>query len=230
MMLDVKEVSRLLAVSEKTVYRWISGKEIPAYKIGQSYRFNRVELLEWATERKIKVSHELFAEEISPGDDLPSLTDSLAAGGIHYHVAGSSKENLLRSIVGVMPLPGDVDREFLAEALLARENLGTTAIGDRIAIPHVRNPIVFHIGSPVLSLCFLDTPIDFGALDGKPVDTVFTLMTPTVRSHLHLLSRLGYALHLPELRSIITPESTAERITAALASVEASLAGKGEGK
>jgi PTS system nitrogen regulatory IIA component len=223
MMLDVKEVSRLLAVSEKNVYRWISGKEIPAYKIGQSYRFNRVELLEWATEKKIKVSHELFAEEMSPDGDMPSLTDGLTAGGIHYHLPGGEKETLLRSIVNVMPLPEDVDREFLAEALLARENLGTTAIGDRIAIPHVRNPIVFHIGSPVLSLCFLDHPVDFGALDGVGVDTVFTLMTPTVRSHLHLLSRLGYALHLPDLRKIITPGSTAGQIMSAFAEVEAEL-------
>ncbi len=223
MMLDVKEVARYLAVSEKTVYRWISGKEIPAYKIGQSYRFNRVELLEWATERKIKVSHDLFSEEIAAGSDMPSLTDSLAAGGIHYSLPGSDKENLLRSIVNVMPLPADIDRDFLAEALLARENLGTTAIGDRIAIPHVRNPIVFHIGSPVLSLCFLDHPVDFGALDGQGVDTVFTLMTPTVRSHLHLLSRLGFALHLPELRKIVNRSSTAQQITAAFAACEARL-------
>jgi PTS system nitrogen regulatory IIA component len=75
----------------------------------------------------------------------------------------------------------------------------------------------------VLSLCFLDHPVDFGALDGQGVDTVFTLMTPTVRSHLHLLSRLGFALHLPELRKIVNRSSTAQQITAAFAACEARL-------
>ena len=227
-MLDVKDVSRLLSVSEKTIYRWISGNEIPAYRIGQSYRFNRVELLEWATARKIKVSHEIFDETISPGDETPSLTTALETGGIHFHVPGGEKETVLKSIVGIMRLPDDIDRDFLSSALLARENLGTTAIGDRIAIPHVRNPIVFHIGSPVLSLCFLENPIDFGALDGKAVDIVFTLMTPTIRSHLHLLSRLSYALHLPEVRLLITPQSTAEQIMAAFAGIEVQLNNPGE--
>ena len=229
MMLDVNEVSRLLSVSEKTVYRWLSRKEIPAYRIGHSYRFNRVELLEWATAKKIKVSHEIFDGTADDGGETPSLLESLRTGGIHYRLPGSDKEAILRLIVESMPLPPDIDKGFLADALLARENLGSTAVGDRIAIPHVRNPIIFHVGSPVLSLCFLETPIDFNAPDGQPVDTVFTLMTPSVRSHLHLLSRLSYSLHLPALRTVLNAGSPEETIFAAVAAIEAEL-GRTAGK
>ena len=70
---------------------------------------------------------------------------------------------------------------------MARESLGSTGIGDGIAIPHVRNPIVMHIPRPTITLCFLEHPIDFGALDGQPVHTLFTIVSPTVRAHLHLL-------------------------------------------
>ena len=85
-----------------------------------------------------------------------------------------------------MRLPEEVDSEFLYQVLLAREALGSTGMGDGIAIPHVRNPIVLHLSRPMVTLCFLETPIDFGSLDGKPVTTLFTLISPTVRAHLHL--------------------------------------------
>lgn len=223
MMIGLKEVAQLLAVSEKTIYRWIAKNEIPAYKIGESYRFNRVELLEWATVRKIKVSYEIFNEPFETSDALPALTESLNAGGIHYRIPGTDRESVLKSIVNIMHLPDDVDKDFLIGALLARENLGTTAIGDGIAIPHVRNPIIFHVNKPILSLCFLEQAIDFDALDGKAVDTVFTIITHTVRSHLHILSRLGYALQQPAVRRMLNGKSSRQEILEALAGFENTL-------
>lgn len=223
MMIGLKEVAQMLAVSEKTIYRWIAKKEIPAYKIGEGYRFNRVELLEWATARKIKVSYTIFDEPFENENEMPSLTEALNAGGIHYRIPGSDKESVLKSIVNIMHLPDDVDREFLVGALLARENLGTTAIGDGMAIPHVRNPIIFHVKKPVLALCFLEQAIDFNALDGKAVDTVFTIITHTVRSHLHLLSRLSYALHQPAVRGVLNGASNRREILDSLAQFEGSL-------
>ena len=116
--------------------------------------------------------------------------EALHAGGIHYRIGGSDKASVLHHVVETMRLPAEVDREFLYEVLLAREALGSTAIGDGIAIPHVRNPVILHLERPLITLCFLERPVDFGALDGQPVDTLFTLISPTVRAHLHLLSRL----------------------------------------
>lgn len=223
MMIGLREVAQMLAVSEKTIYRWIAKKEIPAYKIGEGYRFNRVELLEWATARKIKVSYTIFDEPFENENEMPSLTEALNVGGIHYRIPGADKESVLKSIVHIMHLPDDVDREFLVGALLARENLGTTAIGNGMAIPHVRNPIIFHVKKPVLALCFLEQAIDFNALDGKAVDTVFTIITHTVRSHLHLLSRLSYALHQPAVRRVLTAASNRQEILDSLAQFEGAL-------
>jgi nitrogen PTS system EIIA component len=228
MMLDVKEVAKLLTVSEKTVYRWIGKNEIPAYKIGDSYRFNRVELLEWATANKVKVSYQIFDETLETGTTMPALTEAINAGGIHYRIPGTDRESVLKSIVDIIRLPDDIDKDFLLGALIARENLGTTAIGEGIAIPHVRNPIIFHVNRPVLALCFLEQPIDFGALDGRPVDTIFTIVTHTVRSHLHLLSRLSYALHQPDIRATINSSSSRQQILDALGGFEEALKSKSE--
>lgn len=223
MMLDIKEVARLLYVSEKTVYRWLSKNEIPAYKIGEGYRFNKVELLEWATAKKIKVSPEIFEENLETFEPMPSLIDALSRGGIHYRIPGNDKQSILKSIVGIINLPEDVDKSHLLEALIARENLGTTAIGDGIAIPHVRNPIILHVNKPILALCFLEQGVEFNAVDKKPVNTVFTIITHTVRSHLHILSRLGFALHQPQLRSVINGNSSRDEIIGSLTELEKNL-------
>jgi len=49
MQLTVRDVAKLLAVNEKTVYRWVQQSSLPGYRVNNQYRFNRAELLEWAT-------------------------------------------------------------------------------------------------------------------------------------------------------------------------------------
>jgi PTS system nitrogen regulatory IIA component len=210
MQINVKEAARLLAVSEKTIYRWIRQGEIPAYRINDLYRFNRAELLEWATAKRLSVSPEIFAEAAGE-EPLPGLADAIKAGGIHYRISGETKHEVLEAVVELMRLPEEVDRKFLLSVILARESLGSTGFGGGIAIPHVRNPIVLHIPRPMITLCFLETPIEFGAIDGQPVHTLFTLVSPTVQAHLHLLSRLTYGLRQP-LFSVPVAEKAAREM------------------
>src|SRR5208283_3836525 len=123
---------------------------------------------------------EIFRETDGAQSLLPDLYDALKSGGIHYRISGKDKPSVLHSVVETMNLPEEVDREFLYQVMLARETLGSTGIGDGIAIPHVRNPIVLHLPRPMVTLCFLERPVDFGAIDGQPVTTLFTLISPTV--------------------------------------------------
>lgn len=223
MQLSVKDAARLLSVSEKTVYRWIKLESIPVYRISEQLRFNRAELLEWATSRRIRVSPDIFLEAEKPETPLPSLSDALKAGGVAYRLGGSDKPSVLRALIDVIKLPEEVDREFLFQVLLARESLGSTGIGDGIAIPHVRNPIVLHVTKPLIALCFLEHPIPFGAIDGQPVTTLFALISPTVRAHLHLLSRLSFVLQNPEFRSALKRQASRDELMSALAAAEATL-------
>lgn len=223
MKLLVKDAARLLNVSEKTIYRWVKQGSVPAYRLSDQYRFNRAELLEWATARRIAVSPEIFREEDSEADSLPHLHEALQAGGIHYRIGGFDKASVLRNVVETIRLPEEVDREFLHQVLMAREALGSTAIGDGIAIPHVRNPVILHLQRPLVTICFLERAIDFGALDAKPVNTLFTLISPTVRAHLHLLSRLSYALRDRAFKEGILRQAPREELMAALEHCELQL-------
>ncbi|MDZ7617118.1 MAG: PTS sugar transporter subunit IIA [Patescibacteria group bacterium] len=217
--LSVRDSARLLKVSEKTIYRWVKEGKLPAYRVNEQYRFNRAELLEWATSQRLNVSADIFAEPDGEGG-LVSLTEALRAGGIHYRLGGADKRSVLESLVEIMPLPDQVDRPFLLEVLLARESLGSTALGNGIAVPHVRNPIVMHIARPMIALSFLEQPVEFGAIDGQPVHTLFTIVSPTIRAHLHLLSRLAFALRQTEFMAVIASQGSREQVYAASQAVD----------
>jgi PTS system nitrogen regulatory IIA component len=212
MELNIQEVAKLLNVNDATIVRWIHEHELPARFDGTQYRFNRNEILEWAMASKITLSSDLFK---SPeGTVLPTLEEAIAAGGVFYDVGGSDKETALAEIVRRMDVPPLVDRQFLLSVLLAREAAASTGIGDGIAFPHVRNPIVLQVKRPMIALSFLASPIEYGAADGKPVFALFTLLCPTVRIHLHLLSRLAFALRHPRFKGAIERRAPREEILA----------------
>jgi len=210
MRLGIRDLSELLNISEKTIRRWIKQGDIPAYRINGQYRFNRTEILEWSTSRRINIAAKIF--EAPEGEPVIGLADALVAGGIFYRVSGSDKESALKSVVEHMRLPEETDRTTLLQFLLARESMASTGIGDGIAIPHVRNPFVLEVPQPIITLCFLESAINFLSLDNQPVNCLFTIVAPTVRSHLYLLSRLSFALRIPAFKKAIKKQAPREEI------------------
>ncbi len=222
MNLLVKDVARLLNVSDKTVYRWVQQGALPAYRVNDQVRFNRAEILEWATSRRMPVSPDIYREP-EGSSSMPTVAEALKEGGIQYRIEGANKAAVLASVVEHLRLPVEVDRSFLLSVLLAREELSSTGIGDGIAIPHVRNPIVLHVETPQINLSFLESPVDFGSLDGKPVKALFTLISPTVRAHLHLLSRLAYLLRDPGFKELVRREGLREELLGRAREIEATV-------
>ena len=221
MKLTIRDVATMLNVSERTIYRWIDLEVIPAYRINEQWRFNRAELLAWATARRLNVSSELLQEPETMGSLAPSFIETLSAGGIFYRVAGEDKASALRAVVELSKLPDDVDRSWVFEMLLARESLESTGIGDGIAIPHVRYPIALHTPKPLLMLCFLEQAVEFGAIDGQPVRVLFCLLSPTIRGHLALLSRLAFVLRDAGFKGAVLREASREEIFQEAKRVEA---------
>lgn len=225
MQLTIHDVAKGFDVSEKTVYRWLGQNALPAYKINDQYRFSRSELLEWAAARKMKVQLEFFNGKNGEDEALPTLTDAVRAGGIYYHIGGTDKDTVLRNIVDMMKLPESVDREFIWQILMAREKMASTGMGDGIAIPHIRNPVILNIPYPVVTVCFLEKAIEFGALDGKPVHCLFSLICPTARIHLHIISRLAFILRDEEFKVLVSKHAPESEISGGMERAEARLMG-----
>jgi PTS system nitrogen regulatory IIA component len=221
MQLTVREAAQHLGVDEATVRRWITQRALPAHLAHEQSYINSVELWEWAVENGVPVSRRLLNDARGSPDQVPALSELLRAGGIFHDVPGNDRTAVLRAFVERLPLPPDQDREFLLDVLEAREAMGSTGIGDGIAIPHVRNPIVLHVDHPFVTLGLLRHAIDFGAMDGQPVHALFMLVSPTVPGHLAVLARLGFALRDDTLRGLLRAHAPAEDILARLELVEA---------
>ena len=213
--LSVREVARLLEVSEKTVHRWLREKAIPAHRLHDQTRFNRVEIQEWAAARGLRIT----PATPGPGGEhgaFSSLRDAVERGGVYFNVPGTTPEEALAAITRLPGIPDGVNRSLLCELLVGREALTSTGIGGGIAIPHPRDPLVMQVQEPIVLVSFLERPVDFRAIDGVPVRILITLLSPAVRIHLELLSRLSYALHDRALLKLLkkpgTPKDLLDRL------------------
>jgi excisionase family DNA binding protein len=129
MRLVLKDIADLFNVSESTVHKWIRDRGLPNRRVRSNLVFNRMEVLEWATETGKRVSPKI-AEPLCDPQLRPSLIDALTVGGVHYGIAGGDVRTVVASIVGVLNLPNDTERELLRRVLPARKSLGFVRIGD----------------------------------------------------------------------------------------------------
>ena len=116
-------------------------------------------------------------------------------------LTGKSKEDVLRELATAMAAQhSDIDASRLVEVLWERERLGSTAIGDGIAIPHGKLP-----GLRTVLGAFGRHPqgVDFQSLDGKPTKLLFLLVAPedSVGQHLKALARVSRLLKDPAFRN-----------------------------
>jgi len=120
-----------------------------------------------------------------------TLADLLTADLTFCNVHGASKKRLLeKSSELIASKVGQINAGELFEALIAREQLGSTGIGNGIAIPHCRIPRLQETTGCLVKLSY---PVDFDAIDSKPVDLLFFLLVPenTLKGHLEALKTIA---------------------------------------
>lgn len=213
--LSVKETAALLDVSEKTVYRWLSAGTIPHSKVGEQYRFSREDIISWGQSTGRRIPPEFLYERGNAEIELPDLSDSVKSGGIYFQVSGSSKSEIINEAVSIMRLPQNGDRKYIYDSLLARESLASTGIGNGIAVPHLRYALQ-EIEQSQVTICLLADPVDWNAIDGKPVDIIFIPICPDMKCHLHLLSQISFAVQNSDWLQILRSRTTRKEIIESL--------------
>jgi len=194
MELKLTEIAKSLDLPLSTLNRWIRQGRIPVQRSGDNGIFKEAVLQKWASRHHLRFS--LNRERTSTRIDIRSetLISAMQRGQVFYGIPGNDVETVLNSAVGVIPgLSPDI-RQELHRRLMDRERLTSTGIGNGVAIPHPRSPIMDETADAVITTCFLEHAIDFGAVDDKPVFILFILMSPSVKIHLHLLSRLAFCV------------------------------------
>lgn len=138
------------------------------------------------------------------------ITDLLSAGAIALNVTASSKEDVLRKAVDLMARQGNItDKEQYLKAVFAREEEGTTGVGEGIAIPHGRCD---GVSRPGLIAMVIPKGVDYEALDDEPVDLLFLIAAnpKSGSAHIDILSKLSGMLmdedFTAALKSAKTPQ------------------------
>lgn len=130
------------------------------------------------------------------------LSDFVVSDAIVVDLAATSKEEAIREIVGSLQGAGKLaapDQESVIRAIMNREELGSTGIGQGVAVPHTRHPTVDRlIGTVALSR----RGVDFAALDGEPVDILFLLVSPPNQPGDHLRALENISRHLKNERFV----------------------------
>ena len=151
----------------------------------------------------------------------------MRAGGIVAGLRGDDRRAVMAAAMERLPLPPHADRSVILQMLLARAKLGTVGVAEGFAIPHVRDPIVLRVAEPQVTLFLLEHPIDFGGHGrSRPVHALFLIVTPTIRGHLLILSRIGTALLDENVRVAIKDRAGTSSIIGAIETAEAALNGR----
>jgi len=152
-----------------------------------------------------------------------TLSDLVAPNAIIPALKVNGKKQALQELaLRAAQLTGENDRTIL-DVLIQREKLGSTAVGNGVAIPHGKLPQLKRLFG---LFARLERPIDFGALDGQPVDLCFLLLAPewAGADHLKALARIARLLRDPEIARMLRESRDADALYAVLALPPASSA------
>ena len=127
-----------------------------------------------------------------------NITNMLSDKSILVNVEASSKKNVLEVLTRLAEKEIKVDSQILLDSLIKREKLGSTAVGNGIAIPHAN---CTNIDKPKVFVVLLSNSLDFDANDDLPVDIIFLLLAPTNKGseHLQALALVSRLLRNKEL-------------------------------
>ena len=145
-----------------------------------------------------------------------TLTDLLLPSHVHLRVRAASKSALLAEIAKRAAASCGLPDAVIGQALAAREALGSTGFGNGIAVPHARLAGLSNLFCAVL---VLEKPVAYDAVDGRPVDLVFLLLSPEGgnTAHLAVLAAASRRLRQSDVAAALRAAATPEEVIAALA-------------
>ena len=140
------------------------------------------------------------------------LIDILSNDNVIIPLKNHEKHKIIEEMVDHLFLKKKIgNRDRILKAILDRENVMSTGVGDHVAIPHGKAEGVKDI---VASLGITDTDVDFHSIDNKPVRLIFLLVGPPDKTgpHLKALSRISRLMHREEFRLRLLQSKTAEEV------------------
>ena len=143
------------------------------------------------------------------------LTDLVAPNAVVPALKVNGKKQAIQELAAKAAKLSGQNERVIFDTLMQREKLGSTGVGNGIAIPHGKLPKLEKLFG---LFARLDRPIDFEALDGQPVDLIFLLLAPESAGadHLKALARVARLMRTPDTAKLLRDSRDAEAIYAVL--------------
>lgn len=192
--LTVEDVAQYLQVSEETLIQWVEDGTIPSYKLNNEHRFSRSEIEEWILRHLNQEDLGIDHQEPVVGPQQFNLFRALHKGFVLNDVEGNTKEEIIYNSMKLISEGLAMDADVITNLLLDREELMSTAINKGIAIPHTRDFLLSR-AYDVVVVVYPKKPIEYGALDGEKVHSLFFLFACKDKRHLNLLAKIAFFCH-----------------------------------
>ena len=131
------------------------------------------------------------------------LAQLIHRGGVFKNVEGNTPQEIYAKVCKMIDLPDGMTSETVYNALCAREEVLSTAVGNGIALPHARSPIMRNESEQRICVVYLKNPIDMKAPDEREVFVMFILLAHNSQIHLKVLSSLAGLFRDPKFKKAL---------------------------
>ncbi|MBF0479814.1 MAG: PTS sugar transporter subunit IIA [Candidatus Omnitrophica bacterium] len=194
--MTTKDLAEYLKLNEKTIIKMAQNKELPGVKVGNQWRFHLGTIDQHLkTSSALPVKNEDFNYGQRTSEEILSLSRLTDENLIELNLKAKNKDDLLKKLVKIAVDAGITDKsKDLLEQLKKRETMLTTAIGNGVAVPHLRNPSNIYFSKPSIIIARCVDGIDYNAPDNKKVHLFIMVCAMNEYIHLRLLSNVARLL------------------------------------
>lgn len=211
-LMTTKELAAYLRLNERTVLKLASHGELPGVRLGNQWRFRRAVVDTWLDDQMLGVRPS-SSPALQRAVETFSFEEGFAAEHVIEALRGATVPAVLDELAahaGALDLV--VDKTWFLGALLERENVLSSAVGDGVAFPHTLDRHPEQVRRPFLLVGRSPGGVDFGAPDGEPVHIVVLMGLRYQELHLPWLRRLSEVLRQARVRDAILAAATGSEI------------------
>jgi excisionase family DNA binding protein len=224
--MTIKQMASYLNLNERTVLKLVTDGALPGVKVGNQWRFRKAMIDTWLDDQMLGVTPKYIDHHptSSSAREMLELTHCFQPEHIITELQAKKKNAVIEELAALAGRLGLVrDKTWFMGALIERENLMPSAVGNGVAFLHTvrRNPD--QVVRPFMVLGRSQVGIDFDSLDGKPTHLLFVLGLKYEELYLPWLSKLSLMFAAPEAFNEVLEAADAPAIFKVLAAGERSL-------
>ncbi len=214
-MMDLNQLATYLQRDVREVSKLASRGHLPGHKVGGEWRFARAEINHWIELQLPSYDEQQLATLERRGahdtDLEPLVGPLLPEACVAVPLLATTRTSVLRELVSLAEKSWQVfDGDAILEAIRQREEIGTTALGNGIAIPHPRRALPSALGESLIAFGRTLSGVPFGAAHGVLTDLFFLVCCRDDQTHLRVLARLSRMLLQPGFVENLREADTAE--------------------